>query len=170
MTNAQIMKKYLNANVIQALLSQGFTGNYPHFQRKQSGCIELITFQTNKYGGAFTLEVSAVFPDKENKNLAENKDLNEEPLSVWHTNKRYRLKGMHNGWFYYHDLYAKRIIGFGKDYLLVSERSKKNFVLPKGYKTVQQFSETTAVIICDEVNRQLKKAFRWLERFKKRNQ
>ena len=69
MTNNQIMKKYLRANVIEPLFIQGFTGKYPHFRREKENCIELISFQTNNYGGSFTVEVSAVFPDRENKNF-----------------------------------------------------------------------------------------------------
>ena len=36
------MKKYLQINVIQPLLAQGFTGKYPHLRRKKENCIELI--------------------------------------------------------------------------------------------------------------------------------
>ena len=168
MTNAQIMKKHLEAKVIQPLLDRGFTGKYPHFRKEDDDCIELITFQTNKYGGSFTVEVSAVFPNRDNKNFVMYEGLIADRLNVWNTNERYRLKGMYDGWFYYHDLYAKRIMGLGKNFLSVSEKQKENFVAPKGYKLVQEFQEDTAKMICDEVNIQLKKAFRWLEKLKKR--
>ncbi len=167
MTNVQIMRKYLNANVIQPLLARGFTGKYPHFRKETDGCIELITFQTNKYGGSFTVEVSAVFPDKENKNFTLWDGLTIDDLNVWDTDARYRLKGMYDGWFHYRNLYVKRIIGFGKDYFSVSEKQKDNFVAPKDYRLVQEFNEDTAKRICDEVNLQLKKAYKWLEKFKK---
>lgn len=158
------MKKQLNSNVIHPLLSQGFIGKYPHFRRKKENCIELITFQSNKHGGSFTVEVSCVFPERSNKNFEWYDDLIIDNLTVWDTNERYRLKGMYNGWFYYQDLYSKYIFGFGRDYLYISENDI-NSVIPKGYKLIQQFNEDTANRICKEVNKQLLKAFKWLEKF-----
>ena len=116
------------------------------------------------------MEVSAAFPKREGsiqKNYVSWEGMNEDELNAWDTPERYRVKGMHDGWFYYHDLYAKRILGFGWDYLAVSEKKKADFVPPKGYKLAQEFNEDTAKMVCDEVNRQLIKAFRWMERFKK---
>ena len=168
MTNLQIMKKHLKANVLGPLLTQGFTGEYPHFKREKENCIELIAFQTNKYGGSFTVEVSAVFPGKKNQNATLGPGMTLKDLTVWYTNMRYRLKGMYDGWFWYRDLYAKYILGFGRVYLDISEKNDESSV-PKGYKLVQKFDETTAQQICREVNTQLEKAFRWLEKFEKKN-
>lgn len=164
MTNNQIMKKHLEHNVIGPLLAQGFTGKYPHFRRVKEDCIELISFQTNKHGGSFTVEVSAVFPDKENKNYISDNNLSVNELTVWDTNERYRLKGMYDVWFYYRDLYSKYILGYGKDYIDMSENTADPTV-PKGYKLVQRFNEDTAKQICKEVNEQLIKAFKWLQKF-----
>ena len=168
MTNNLIMKKHLQIHVIQPLLAQGFTGKYPHFRREKEKCIELITFQTNKYGGSFTVEVSAVFPDGKNKNFVFWDGLTIDDLTVWNTDNRYRLKGIHNGWFYYRDLYRKHIFGFGKDYLDISENNE-NPSVPKGYKLVQKFNEHTAEQICKEINLQFINAFKWLNKFEKRN-
>ncbi len=168
MTNNQIMKKHLELNVIGPLCAQGFTGKYPHFRRVKEGCIELISFQTNKLGGSFTAEVSAIFPDKENKNFVSVNILSVNDLTVWDTNERYRLKGMYDGWFYYRDLYSKYIFGFGKDYIHISEDAVDPAV-PKGYKLVQRFNEDTAEMICKVVNKQLVNAFKWLRKFEKCN-
>ncbi len=60
------------------LQEQGFEGMYPHFRRNNGACIELVTFQTNKWGGSFRIEVSVVFPGRKNPilfigtNLPEN--------------------------------------------------------------------------------------------------
>ena len=169
MTNIQLMRKCLETKVIQPLIAQGYIGKYPHFKREKGNCIELITFQTNKHGGAFTVEISAVFPDNENKNyvLYDGKEIKD--LNVWDTNIRYRLKGMYDGWFYYRDLYSKYIFGFGKDYIDISENNTPESV-PAGYKLVQKFDENTANQICQEVNKQLTKAFKWLQKFEKTNQ
>ena len=76
---------------------------------------------------------------------------------------------MYDGWFYYRDLYAKHILGFGKDYLDVSEKHTSDFVPPKGYKLVQKFNDDTAIEICNEINHQFIDAFKWLRRFEKIN-
>ena len=77
MTNRQIMLKALNRKVIPILLEQGFTGKHPHYRREKDDCIEFISFDTNKWGGSFTIEVSAIFPDSKFTNylgdtIAEN--------------------------------------------------------------------------------------------------
>lgn len=164
MTNIQLMRKCLETEVIQPLLNQGFVGKYPHYNREKESCIELITFQTNKHGGSFTVEVSAAFPNNENKNFVLHGDKEIKDLNVWDTNIRYRLKGMYAGWFYYRDLYSKYIFGFGKDYIDISENNT-NVSIPSGYKLVQKFNETTANQISQEINKQLIKAFKWLQRF-----
>ena len=166
MTNNEMMKSYLKKIVFAPLLEKGFTGKYPHFRRVEENCIELITVQTNQWGGSFTIEVSAVFPNGKNKNYIEREGVTEKQLTVWDTNERYRLKGMYDGWFYYRDLYVKHIIGLGKDYLDVSEKKIADFVVPEGYKLVQRFDDERAVQICNEVNKQLVEAFKWLLKFK----
>lgn len=169
MTNNEIMKSYLKKIVIAPLLDKGFTGKYPHFRKVDENCIELFTVQVNKWGGSFTIEVSAVFPNGKIKNYTEWEGLTEEQLTVWNTGERYRLKGMYGGWFYYRDLYVKGNGVFGKHYLDISEKKIADFVAPKGYKLVQTFDDEQAVKICNEVNKQLVDAFKWLSKFKKRN-
>jgi len=44
--------------VIPALRENGFRGSYPHFRRIKEKQIDLLTFQFNKYGGSFVVEVS----------------------------------------------------------------------------------------------------------------
>lgn len=169
MTNNEIMKSYLKKIVFAPLLDQGFTGKYPHFRREKDDCIELISVQTNKWGGSFTIEVSAVFPNSVNKNYAKWEGLTDDMLTVWNTNLRYRLDGMYDGWFYYRDVYSKYVFGFGKNYIQASEKQAADFVPPKGYKLVQKFNEETAIEICNEVNKQFAKAFKWLAKFEKKN-
>ncbi|MBE6677535.1 MAG: DUF4304 domain-containing protein [Ruminococcaceae bacterium] len=169
MTNNEKMKSYFKKLVIAPLFEEGFTGKYPHFRRVQKDCIELISVQTNKWGGSFTIEVSAVFPNSNNKNYAQWEGLTVNQLTVWNTNERYRLKGMYNGWFYYRNLYAKRTLLFGKNYYDVPEKHAFDFIPPRGYKLVQKFDDNTAIEICNEVNKQFFKAFKWLNRFEKRN-
>jgi hypothetical protein len=159
MTNKELMRTCLQKHTLAPLRAQGFSGRYPHLRRIGDGRIDLISFQPGKWRGAFTVEVSAVFPGKENPNYKLWGDMTLDTLNVTATNKRYRLPGMFDGWFYYTDVYAKRIFLFGTDYLSTNDPP------PRGYKSVQSFSEATAEDICSHVNRQLQKALAWLEKF-----
>lgn len=169
MTNLEIMKVKLHACVIARLMAQGFVGKWPHFRRIHENHTELITFQTNKYGGSFTVEVSAVFQNREDKNYLslDGKAFSLDTVNVWDTKRRYRLKGMDDGWFYYRDLYRNRSL-FRSRYLDVSEKEADRFQPPKGYKLVRKFNEETAEDICGRVNRQMKAGFMWIERFVKK--
>lgn len=162
MTNFEVMKSYLIKMVFAPLREEGFIGKYPHFRRICKDHVELITVQTNKYGGSFTVEVSFVTPDSSDTNYSSPAPFDVNKVNVWDTNLRYRLKGMHGGWFYYNDLYVKSTLFFGKDYLDVSKDEAADFVAPKGYKLVQKFDEDTAFKICNEVKLQLVDAFKWL--------
>lgn len=169
MANREIMLSALKESTFPALIEQGFTGKYPNFRRKLDNCIELISFQINKYGGSFTIEITAVFPNSKNKNYDLYEGVTEETFGVEATNERYRLPGMFNGWFYYRDVYRKRTLLFGNIYYDVPEKHSIDFTPPKGYKLVQKFDKNTAIQICWEINNQLNTAYKWLKDFEKRN-
>lgn len=165
MTNRQIMQAALKKHTFPVLAARGFTGTYPNFRRSCHHCIELISFQTNKWGGSFTIEVSAVFPDSEDRNYTLYDGVTEETFGVEATNKRYRLPGMFGGWFYYRDVYRRRTLFFGTEYLDVPEKEAGQFIPPKGCRLVQKFDETAAAHICGQINRQLEHAYTWLQHF-----
>ncbi len=166
MTNREIMLKALNKTVIKDLKAQGFTGKYPHFKKKKDDCIELITFQTNKYGGSFVVEVSVVFLNSKVTNLSNLKaEVNENTVDVACTNQRYRLEGMFNGWFYYRDVY-KLPDGFYED---IPESNAETFDPPDNWELMQSFDEKTAEDICEEISLQLDDAFVWLHNFERKS-
>ena len=167
MTNRQIMLNALKKYTFPVLMAQGFTGKYPNFRRKLDNCIELISFFTNKWGGSFTIEVSAVFPNSENKNYTLYNGVTEETFGVEATNRQYRLPGMFDGWFYYRDIYCKRSLFLGKIYYDVPEKESEDFIPSKGYRLVQKFNEDTAAQICKEINKQFEKANKWLTDFER---
>ena len=169
MANREIMLSALKKHTFPLLKEQGFTGKYPNFRCKRDNCIELVSFFTNKRGGSFTIEVSAVFPNSENKNYTLYNGVTEETFGVEATNERYRLPGMYDGWFYYRDVYRKRTLFFGNVYYDVPEKEAGNFVPQRGYKLMQNFDDNTAGRICAEINKQLETAYRWLNNFEKRN-
>lgn len=167
MSNRDIMLSTLKEHTFSLLEKQGFTGKYPNFRRKLDNCIELISFQTNKWGGSFTIEVSAVFPDLQNKNYELYDGVTEETFGVEATNHRYRLPGMFDGWFYYRDVYCKHKLFRGKIYYDVPEKDASNFIPPKSHRLVQKFNEDTAIEICNEINHQFEKAYKWLADFER---
>lgn len=167
MSNRSIMLSALKKHTLPLLAERGFTGNYPHFRRSHGNCIELISFQTNKWGGSFTAEVSAVFPTAGDKNCQPPEGITGDSLNVSHTNKRFRLPGMFDGWFYYRDVYRTFNLLSGTHYHDVPEQEADSFVPPRGWKLVRKFDAGTAEQICKEVNSQMEKAFRWLEKFER---
>jgi len=165
MSNREVMLRALKEHTFPLLREQGFTGKYPNFRRKRDHCVELISFFTNKWGGSFTIEVSAVFPHSSEPNYALYDGVTEETFGVEATNQRYRLPGMYDGWFHYRDVYRKRTLFFGSVYHDVPEKTAPTFVPTKGYKLVQKFDQNTAVEICAEINKQLHSAYKWLKEF-----
>lgn len=166
MTNREIMRSALKNTVIKDLRSQGFVGKYPHLKRVMSDCIELIDFKTNRYGGSFTVEVSAVFPDSKITNLSDfNAIVDENKVDVSYTNERYQLDGMFDGWFYYTDVYIMPN-GFYYD---VPEKEWEDFVPEDDWYLLQAFDEKTADDICEEISLQLDDAFEWLLGLKRTN-
>ncbi len=172
MTNRDTMHAALKKTVFPYLRSQGFVGAYPHFRREKGACIELLTFQTNKWGGSFWVEVSVVFPGREKSNIAAW-DAATQPLSTWCTHARYRLPGMFGGEFYYCDVYDARKkwarLLARPSYMGVFRREDALVYQKSGCKCVQYFNRETAEAICGEIIRQMDKAYRWMQKFEAKN-
>jgi hypothetical protein len=52
------MDASLKSIVVPHLRELGFSGSFPHFRRIKENGIDLISFQFDKYGGGFVIEVS----------------------------------------------------------------------------------------------------------------
>jgi len=52
------MIKALREIVVTKLRHQGFKGSFPHFRRSGNENIDLLTFQFDRYGGGFVIEIS----------------------------------------------------------------------------------------------------------------
>ena len=48
----------LKTRVVPILRSSGFKGSYPHFRRPRGDALDLLTFQFDRYGGGFVIELS----------------------------------------------------------------------------------------------------------------
>jgi hypothetical protein len=58
MPTREDMIEALRTEVIPALRDIGFKGSFPHFRRPQAARIDLLTFQFDKWGGGFVVEVA----------------------------------------------------------------------------------------------------------------
>jgi hypothetical protein len=56
------MIKHLSEIVIPILRQKGFKGSFPHFRRVTSERINLLTFQFDRYGGGFVIEIANCQP------------------------------------------------------------------------------------------------------------
>ncbi len=174
MTNREIMRRALHEYTIAPLLAKGFDGKFPHFRRETADHIELISFVISNRGGSFYVEASVMFPNRKHKNYYLVGDQTEKDITVFSTEKRYRLKGMYGGEFFYSDIYRTRIpinrfrFAFVYEGVLSSEKAETYEKL--GYQCVKRFDAETALKICDTVNRQMEKAFSWMKKIEKKNQ
>jgi hypothetical protein len=57
------MKKALKDIVIPRLRERGFTGSFPHLRRRRPERIDLLTFQFDRHGGGFIIEIGQCPPD-----------------------------------------------------------------------------------------------------------
>lgn len=58
MATREKMIAVLNGIVVPALRKRGFTGSFPHLRRLGANQIDLVTFQFDKWGGGFIVEIS----------------------------------------------------------------------------------------------------------------
>jgi hypothetical protein len=58
MPTKEEMIAVLKSIVVPALRQRGFTGSFPHFRRVGAKQIDLMSFQFDKWGGGFVVEIS----------------------------------------------------------------------------------------------------------------
>jgi hypothetical protein len=175
MDNRQKMRKKLDKKVVPFLVEKGFSGKYPDFYRRFSDRVELLTFQTNKWGGSFLIEISTVFLNVAHaetncfKPLTNGSEIitDAEELNVFWTNQRYRLNGMKDGWFYYNDL-TESTNRFSsvlyKLWLTLIKSDRLKTYQPKvKVKTIIKINDDSYELIANEILRQMDDAFMWWE-------
>lgn len=59
----QAMDAALKGQVVQSLRAMGFKGSLPHFRRAALGGLDVLTFQFDRYGGGFVIEVARCSQD-----------------------------------------------------------------------------------------------------------
>lgn len=118
------MVKALKEIVVTRLREKGFKGSFPHFRRRGKEQIDLVTFQFDRWGGGFVIEISKCPPNGITTHWGEY--ISPTKVTAWHMDpdQRYRLHpgkgGSTSDWFRYDET-----IPFGDVY----ERTAKE-VLP----------------------------------------
>lgn len=170
MSQSQKMRKALSRYVIPNLTAKGFVGKYPHYKKIYDNRIELLAFDTYKYGNAFSVEISTIFlPESKRKSNCYTASFEKlEDATAWSTINRYCLRGIYDGLFYYTDVYKQKI-GSITIYNAISETKAKNYTPCKNEKLIQKADEEIYHKVCEEVNRQLPNAFKWWDAYNKNN-
>lgn len=104
------MIETLKEYVIPILREKGFKGSFPHFRRLTETAIHLLTFQFDKWGGGFIIEIAVCSP----KGFQTHWGKSIEPAKVraWDINHRLRLgapdENSDGHWFKYdkHKLFS----------------------------------------------------------------
>lgn len=91
--------------VIPVLREKGFKGSFPHFRRISGNKIDLITFQFNRWGGSFIVELASC--PLEGTTMDWGEKVLPNKVTAHHINERFRLgaKSMEEDgqWFDFED-------------------------------------------------------------------
>ncbi|MEC4168752.1 MULTISPECIES: DUF4304 domain-containing protein [unclassified Pseudomonas] len=93
----------LKEHVVPVLRSMGFKGSFPHFRRNTGQQIDLLTFQFDKHGGGFVIEVAVSPTEGVTLHWGEQIPAAKVVATHLHPNKRIRLGAAMEGdhWFRY---------------------------------------------------------------------
>ena len=86
------MVKALKEIVVTRLREKGFNGSFPHFRRPSPEKIDLLTFQFDKRGGGFMIEISKCPLDGITNFWGDHIPPNRVKAWDMHPNKRLRLQ------------------------------------------------------------------------------
>ena len=97
------MDAELKLTVIPVLRQKGFKGSFPHFRRLIQGKINLLTFQFDKNGGGFVVEIALCSESGFTTDWGEH--IPASKVRAWdlHPNQRHRIQNKEGGntdsWF-----------------------------------------------------------------------
>lgn len=87
--------------VVPELRNRGFKGSFPHFRRISDDKIDLMTFQFDRYGGGFVIEVGVSSPEGFTHSWGEKVPPNKVTAHDLNPDNRLRLKENDGQWFRY---------------------------------------------------------------------
>ncbi|MCM1368084.1 MAG: DUF4304 domain-containing protein [Roseburia sp.] len=164
MSQSEKMNKALLTYVIPRLEENGFIGEYPNYRRAYEDRVEIISFHPWKYGNAFYVDISTAYLRDSNNNLHNFTDRDINTVTTSDCNKIYRLKGNFDRKFFYTDVYLCP----GAIFLGVSEKKAETYKRGFFDIRVQKSSPEIYIKVCDKINKQIKKAYKWWNKMSKR--
>ena len=101
----ELMVAELQSTVVSKLRAQGFKGSYPHFRRFVGNRVDLLTFQHDKWGRGFVLEIARATADGVTRHWGEVISANKITAHDLHPSERKRIKPREgpgtDSWFRY---------------------------------------------------------------------
>ncbi len=95
--------------IVPVLKEHGFKGSFPHFRRKNENNIDLITFQFNRWGGSFVIELTICPLD--GLTMYRGEEIKPNKMTAHDVNKRFRLGAKSQDedgiWFNYEEAKTK---------------------------------------------------------------
>ena len=165
MTQAQKINNALKERVVPRLIEDGFVGKFPDYKKVCDDHIKLISFWNDKYGNAFRVVVSIIFPNEapEHRNIAYHwmeydgkSDLPIDEIGTEYCNRKYFMKGNFGQDFCYSDVWY--------DFFMenrVSDKKAKTYK-KKWYEIkLQSGGDATNEKICELINKRLPKVYKW---------
>jgi hypothetical protein len=121
MSNRDAMISEIKSVVQPFLRSNGFTGSFPHYRKKTSTGIDLLTVQFDRHGGGFVIEIARCAVD--GITTAWGTSVPPERVRAWdvHPNYRKRVQPREgvgtDSWFRYDDTPFTRVAALVLDCL-----------------------------------------------------
>jgi hypothetical protein len=86
------MDRELKSSVVPRLREAGFSGSFPHFRRSRAEVIDLLTFQFDRNGGGFVVELAR--SSKDGLTTHWGKHIPGNKVSAWdfHPSARHRIQ------------------------------------------------------------------------------
>lgn len=114
MGNRSEMIPRIKEIIVPQLREWGFKGSYPHFRRANDEGFDLLSFQFNRHGGSFLIELSVAYPmrtEYRNCYFVGNEPLEKEikKINVSNTFARYRVRNRKDEWFRYEMRNKKKV-------------------------------------------------------------
>lgn len=105
MSTREFMNAALKVSVVPVLRGYGFKGSFPHFRRLRGSAVDLLTFQFDRSGGGFLIEVARA--TEQGITTHWGKHIPASKLTAWdlHPDQRKRIKPREgsgtDSWFRY---------------------------------------------------------------------
>ena len=111
----KILNEEIKTIIVPELRKYNFKGSFPHFRRiYENGKVDYLSFQFNKYGGSFIIEIAVAYPYKGKEgNFYYWKEVTSEFLQksdYGYTRERFRIKPDNDDWFKYDESNYKEIV------------------------------------------------------------